>query len=42
MASKKLEQVFGLKVVEIGEGSKKAFMLVSMLDHQHTQSWMGW
>ena len=41
-AAKKLEQVFGMQLVEIGDGPKKAYILVSLLDHNGVEEIMGW
>lgn len=42
IAGKKLEDVFGMKLVEIGEGSKKSYILVNLLDHSETEELMEW
>ncbi|CAK8689435.1 non-structural maintenance of chromosomes element 3 homolog [Clavelina lepadiformis] len=42
VVAKKLEKVFGIKLVEIGEGAKKAYMLVNTLDHSETSDVMKW
>nr|CAB3264241.1 melanoma-associated antigen G1 [Phallusia mammillata] len=39
---KKLHDVFGLQLVEIGEAPKKAYILVSVLDQSNSSEMMNW
>nr|XP_026690501.1 non-structural maintenance of chromosomes element 3 homolog isoform X1 [Ciona intestinalis] len=42
ITDKKLQKVFGLKLLEIGESGKRAYILVNMLEHSETQQMMNW